>query len=259
MADKTANMDSDAEMDTVEANLLNKFRSMGTTDKDVLISQFQDLLGFQLNPSGCAFFLDMTDWNLQSAIGAYYDFEGGQECNLPAMSFVSHVTTKEGDVLFPNTPFVKTWRIQNTGKEQWPGGCCLRFINGDKMCSEDNFHLPRLSAGDTTDISINLTSPNAPGVYQGQWRTYTNTDTPFGDAIWVIIKVQCSELHTHAQEMAQIGSDVGADTSNFVTDAQSNHMMVTTADEEMGFDESVTGNGAFSNATQLHFNSDFNF
>jgi hypothetical protein len=28
----------------------------------VLISEFQRLLGFQLNPAGCAFFLDMTNW-----------------------------------------------------------------------------------------------------------------------------------------------------------------------------------------------------
>lgn len=259
MAAKTFSMDSDAEMDTIEANLLNKFRSMGTTDKDVLISQFQDLLGVQLNPAGCAFFLDMTGWNLQSAIGAYYDFEGGQECSLPCMSLVSHVTMKEGDAVLPNTPFVKTWRIQNPGKEQWPSGCCLRFINGDKMCGEDSISLPRLSAGDVTDISINLTSPNAPGVYQGQWRTYTSTDTPFGDIIWVIVTVQCHGMPGGSQEMLQISSNVGADMSTFASDVQSNHSMVTTIDEEMRFDEAVTANGTFSNSTQLHSNSNLNF
>lgn len=46
----------------VDAELMQKFSCMGTTDKDVLISEFQRLLGFQLNPAGCAFFLDMTNW-----------------------------------------------------------------------------------------------------------------------------------------------------------------------------------------------------
>ena len=46
----------------VDAELMQKFSCMGTTDKDVLISEFQRLLGFLLNPAGCAFFLDMTNW-----------------------------------------------------------------------------------------------------------------------------------------------------------------------------------------------------
>lgn len=46
----------------LDPELMQKFNCMGTTDKDVLISEFQRLLGFQLNPAGCAFFLDMTNW-----------------------------------------------------------------------------------------------------------------------------------------------------------------------------------------------------
>lgn len=46
----------------LDQELMQKFSCMGTTDKDVLISEFQRLLGFQLNPAGCAFFLDMTNW-----------------------------------------------------------------------------------------------------------------------------------------------------------------------------------------------------
>uniref|UniRef100_A0A3B3C0B0 Inflammation and lipid regulator with UBA-like and NBR1-like domains n=1 Tax=Oryzias melastigma TaxID=30732 RepID=A0A3B3C0B0_ORYME len=97
----------------VDAELMQKFSCMGTTDKDVLISEFQRLLGFQLNPAGCAFFLDMTNWNLQAAIGAYYDFES-PNVNTPAMSFVEDVTIGEGESVPPDTPFTKTWRIQNT-------------------------------------------------------------------------------------------------------------------------------------------------
>ncbi|XP_030887892.1 protein ILRUN [Leptonychotes weddellii] len=45
----------------LDPELMQKFSCLGTTDKDVLISEFQRLLGFQLNPAGCAFFLDMTN------------------------------------------------------------------------------------------------------------------------------------------------------------------------------------------------------
>lgn len=46
----------------LDAELMQKFSCLGTTDKDVLIGEFQRLLGFQLSPAGCAFFLDMTNW-----------------------------------------------------------------------------------------------------------------------------------------------------------------------------------------------------
>lgn len=46
----------------LDSELMQKFSCMGTTDKDILISEFQGLLGFQLSPAGCAFFLDMTNW-----------------------------------------------------------------------------------------------------------------------------------------------------------------------------------------------------
>ena len=52
-------MDVDNDIDGL---LLQQFSSMGTTDKDVLILEFQRLLGTDLNPSCCAFFLDMNNW-----------------------------------------------------------------------------------------------------------------------------------------------------------------------------------------------------
>ncbi|XP_026857590.1 protein ILRUN-like isoform X2 [Electrophorus electricus] len=97
----------------IDPELMQKFSCMGTTDKDILITEFQRLLGFQLNPAGCAFFLDMTNWNLQAAIGAYYDFES-PNITAPSMSFVEDVTIGEGESIPPDTPFTKTWRIQNT-------------------------------------------------------------------------------------------------------------------------------------------------
>ncbi|XP_058441572.1 protein ILRUN isoform X2 [Marmota monax] len=97
----------------LDPELMQKFSCLGTTDKDVLISEFQRLLGFQLNPAGCAFFLDMTNWNLQAAIGAYYDFES-PNISVPSMSFVKDVTIGEGESIPPDTQFIKTWRIQNS-------------------------------------------------------------------------------------------------------------------------------------------------
>ncbi|EPY87545.1 hypothetical protein CB1_000238017 [Camelus ferus] len=62
---------------------MQKFSCLGTTDKDVLISE--------------SFFLDVTDWNPQAAVGACQDFESPNIC-VPSTSLVEDATIGEGDV-----------------------------------------------------------------------------------------------------------------------------------------------------------------
>ena len=64
-------MDADNEL---EGQLLQQFSSLGTTDKDVLIAEFQKLLGNQLNPAGCAFFLDMNNWYERVIVVLFFFF-----------------------------------------------------------------------------------------------------------------------------------------------------------------------------------------
>ena len=52
-------MEVDSEIDS---QLLQQFSSLSTKDKEVLIAEFQGLLGDQLNAAGCAFYLDMNNW-----------------------------------------------------------------------------------------------------------------------------------------------------------------------------------------------------
>lgn len=52
----------DVDMD-IDSQLLREFSAMRTTDKEVLISQFQKLLGDQrITQQECDFFLDMNNW-----------------------------------------------------------------------------------------------------------------------------------------------------------------------------------------------------
>ena len=53
--------------------------------------------------------------NLQAAICAYYDFEQ-PAVKLPSMSFVRDITIGEGESVPPDTNFVKSWQVQNSGK-----------------------------------------------------------------------------------------------------------------------------------------------
>ncbi|XP_076874868.1 protein ILRUN-like [Brachyhypopomus gauderio] len=185
----------------IDPELMQKFSCMGTTDKDILITEFQRLLGFQLNPAGCAFFLDMTNWNLQAAIGAYYDFES-PNITAPSMSFVEDVTIGEGESIPPDTPFTKTWRIQNTGPESWPPGVCLKYIGGDQF-GHVNFVMVRsLDPQEMFDVSVQMRSPVAPGIYQGQWRMCTASGLFYGDVIWVILSVEMGGLLGVTQQLS---------------------------------------------------------
>ncbi|XP_076131878.1 protein ILRUN [Alosa pseudoharengus] len=185
----------------LDPELMQKFSCMGTTDKDILITEFQRLLGFQLNPAGCAFFLDMTNWNLQAAIGAYYDFES-PNITAPSMSFVEDVTIGEGESVPPDTPFTKTWRIQNTGTETWPPGVCLKYVGGDQFGHVNIVMVRSLDPQEISDVSVQMRSPVTPGMYQGQWRMCTATGLFYGDVIWVILSVEVGGLLGVTQQLS---------------------------------------------------------
>lgn len=81
----------------IDAKLLEQFSALGTTDKDELINQLKAVVGNELSNESCRFFLDLADWNLQRAIGAYFDF--GFESSPP----VSCVTGCPSTVYQPST------------------------------------------------------------------------------------------------------------------------------------------------------------
>ncbi|XP_075578593.1 protein ILRUN isoform X1 [Pelecanus crispus] len=190
----------------LDAELMQKFSCLGTTDKDVLIGEFQRLLGFQLSPAGCAFFLDMTNWNLQAAIGAYYDFES-PNINVPSMSFVEDVTIGEGESIPPDTQFTKTWRIQNTGTEAWPPGVCLKYVGGDQFGHVNMVMVRSLEPQEIADVSVQMCSPSTAGMYQGQWRMCTATGLYYGDVIWVILSVEVGGLLGVTQQLSSFETE----------------------------------------------------
>ena len=53
--------------------------------------------------------------NLNEAILAYYDAEMPTD-KIPQMKFIGDVTVGEGEAIPPNTRFVKTWRVANSGR-----------------------------------------------------------------------------------------------------------------------------------------------
>ena len=102
----------------LESSILQQFSRMQTSNRDDLILEFQRLLApNQLTEEGCKFFLDMNNWNLQQAICAYFDYDQHKllQQPLPFVTLIGDVTIGEGEEVAPNTRFVKTWKLANSG------------------------------------------------------------------------------------------------------------------------------------------------
>lgn len=191
----------------VDQTLLQQFSCMGTTDRDELVKQLQMLVGNNLNESAAAFFLDMNNWNLQGAVCSYFDFESPYK--LPSMTLVKDVTIGEGESIPPCTKFTKTWRIQNIGDEVWPPGCCLRFSGGDQLCAAERVPVRPVGPGCTLDLSVEMVSPQQPGIYESKWRMSTPSGSYFGDVIWVILTVAEGGTMALTQQLSHL-SELGA-------------------------------------------------
>ncbi|VDO34382.1 unnamed protein product [Onchocerca flexuosa] len=211
----------------VNGSLSQALSCMATSDRDVLIKQFQQVLGdsHTLSAEACAFFLDMNSWNLQAALGAYYDYGSANGTGspppeyvtqLPSMQFVQDVTIGEGESVPPSTRFTKTWRVRNSGNEWWPNGCFLCYMEGDKLSDTTRSWIQPLAPGKEINVSIEMVSPAERGIYQSRWQLNTSSGIPFGESIWCIIAVDDMGVLGITQQLASapLGSSVPARSQN---------------------------------------------
>ncbi|KAF2367035.1 Next to BRCA1 central domain [Trinorchestia longiramus] len=191
--------------DEVEADLLRQFNCLNTSDKEVLIRELQGLLGknSELSEQSARFYLDMADWNLQAAICAYFDLQSSTK--LPQMTFLQDVTIGEGESIPPNTSFVKTWRVENSGGDAWPAGCRLLHTGGERLgapeASEPLLCLPPRSS---LEVSMKMVAPPHKGLYSSKWRMTTHQGHFFGDTIWVILQVDDGGTLALMQQMVNL-------------------------------------------------------
>jgi polar amino acid transport system substrate-binding protein len=96
-------------------------------------------------------------------------------------------------VMQPGQSFVKTWRIRNSGTCTWDSKYYLAYTSGNsslaQMGGQPTYIKGSVPPGATYDISVNLTAPTQPGVYQGFWQMNNAGGTAFGTKIYVGIQV----------------------------------------------------------------------
>ncbi|XP_014253637.1 uncharacterized protein C6orf106 homolog [Cimex lectularius] len=197
--------------DLVNQQLLQQFSCLGTTDKEELIQQFQVLVGNNLSPSTAKFYLDMNNWNLQAAVGSYFDLFVSST-KLPSMSFLKQTLEDDFTKVAPSTQVSEFWQIMNNGDESWPHGCYLEFCGGDCMGNEKRIFVPALKPNDSTSVVVNFISPCMPGIYKSKWRLTTPTGTYFGDIIWYIMYVMENEATELAKQLSNLNTFGDANT-----------------------------------------------
>jgi len=114
-----------------------------------------------------------------------------------SFEFVLDLTVPDDTVFPPGAEFDAAWRLRNNGTCPWTTDYGVSFVNGDPMGITGTVPLEEAVApGQTTDVSIALTAPAAPGTYRSNWQLADANGTLFGingqaeDAFWVQIVVQ---------------------------------------------------------------------
>jgi ABC-type amino acid transport substrate-binding protein len=114
------------------------------------------------------------------------------------MQFVQDLSYPDNNMtsppeLPPGTPFRKGWRVRNVGTCTWNGSYNLTYVGGNSPLSGMGGNLIPVAGavgpGQEYDIYLDLVSPLSPGVYQGFWQLLDNQGAPFGERVWVGIRV----------------------------------------------------------------------
>jgi len=110
--------------------------------------------------------------------------------------FVADVTVPDGTTYAPGATFTKTWRLKNIGTCNWTTNYALVFDSGTQMGAPAAVNFPsNVAPGQTVDLTVNLTAPNAAGNYFGYYKLRNASGAIFGigyyanKAFWVEINV----------------------------------------------------------------------
>jgi len=98
-----------------------------------------------------------------------------------AASFESDVTFPDGSAVSRGSPFTKIWRIKNVGTCTWTTSYGIVFVSGERLGAPNDVSLPgSVAPGQTIDIPVNMTAPNAEGRYRGNWKLRNASGILFG-------------------------------------------------------------------------------
>jgi hypothetical protein len=95
--------------------------------------------------------------------------------------FIADVTVPDGTTYAPGATFQKTWRLKNIGTCTWTTSYSLIFDSGNQLGAPSAVNFPtNVAPGQTVDLTVNMTAPNAAGHYFSYWRLRNANGAIFG-------------------------------------------------------------------------------
>lgn len=115
-----------------------------------------------------------------------------------AMAFIGDLNLDDNNMLSPpimspGQAFRKGWRVKNIGTCTWNSGYSLNYVNGNVSAAQmGGSTVPvrgQVLPGQTYDFWADLVAPTFPGTYQAFWEMRNDQAEPFGQRVWVGIRV----------------------------------------------------------------------
>ncbi|KAF0720259.1 Aste57867_446 [Aphanomyces stellatus] len=172
-------------------DLLRLFQSITTNDHDDLIQQFSRIL--QCDDATSAFFLESSNWNVETAVNMYLSTTGVMSLDPPPMSqpeakFLSDLSAAQSAQFLPHQPVHLRLIFQNTGVAPWPATTTLVLSQGFHFNAPAQVQVDPVDVGATVEVNLHLTMPPESGTHYGNWRLSWEGGY-FGDPVWVVLTV----------------------------------------------------------------------
>lgn len=126
------------------------------------------------------------------------------------MTFLADVTAPDGSTMKAGQPFVKTWRVRNSGTSTW-AGFTLEHFSDDRMDGPDSVTIPALEPDQTGEISVALVAPAAPGRHRSTWKARNGRGRLFAFELYADILVTAVARRNEAVFVADVTLPDGED------------------------------------------------
>ena len=102
-------------------------------------------------------------------------------CNHASAGTPFDITIPDGTVMKPGQSFSKTWRLVNSGSCLWTRDYAVVWFFGDDLGLSRVRYLNRtIEPGESIDITVDMYTPNKPGIYQSYWKLRDPNGELFG-------------------------------------------------------------------------------
>jgi hypothetical protein len=119
---------------------------------------------------------------------------GTQSAACDIAIYIADVTYPDGSEVVAGAPFIKTWRVKNTGPCTWDQDYTLIFGWGGAgtnwNTTRPSYFTANVLPGETLEISVTLTAPIPAGNYGATFRLQNNKGYNFGSSLTVEVTVK---------------------------------------------------------------------